>query len=89
MSDSFGLEEQSKFSSIMSAKPTHVFWGPMAHRGIIFCVSVLGDVASYMSNEIAVYLKHNKDYKVIVYSNTKLPAEGHLLSLRKCWPPIC
>jgi hypothetical protein len=42
MSASFWLEEQAKFSSIMLVKPTHIFWGPMACRGILFRVSVLG-----------------------------------------------
>jgi superfamily II DNA helicase RecQ len=83
MSASFRLDEQSKFASIMSVTPTHIQWGPMARRGISFCVSVLGDVANSISNEIVVYLKHNATYKVILYSNSKFAAEGHLLALAK------
>jgi hypothetical protein len=80
---SFCSEEQNKFSSIMSVTPTHVYWGSMARRGIFFCVSVLGDIASSISNKIAFYLKHNATYKVILYTNTKSSAEGHLLTLVK------
>jgi superfamily II DNA helicase RecQ len=81
---SFCLEEQAKFSLIiMSVKPTHIYWGPMARRGIVFRVSVLGDLATLMSNKMALYLKHNVTYKVIVYTNTKSLAEGHLLTLAK------
>jgi hypothetical protein len=83
MSASFRLEEQSKFSAIMAVKPTHIFWGPMDRRGILFLVSVNGDVAGSISNEIALYLKHKPSYKVIVYTNTKSSAEGHLLALAK------
>jgi hypothetical protein len=36
-----------------------------------------------MSNDIVLYLKHNITYKVILYSNTKSAAEGHLLALAK------
>jgi superfamily II DNA helicase RecQ len=83
MSASFRIEEQSQFSAIMSVKSTHVYWGSMARRGILFLVSVNGDVAGAMSNEIAFYLKHSAIYKVIVYTNTKSSAEGHLLALAK------
>jgi superfamily II DNA helicase RecQ len=83
MSASFRLEDQTKFSSIMSVKPTQVLWGPMSRRGILLCVSVLGDLATPISNEIALYLKHDETYKVIVYTNTKSSAEGHLLTLAK------
>jgi hypothetical protein len=59
------------------------FDGP-ARRGILFRVSVLGNVASTMSHKIALYLKHKETYKVvIVYTNTKSLAEGHLLALAK------
>jgi hypothetical protein len=44
---------------------------------------VLGEIAGSISNEMAVYLKHKETYKVIVYTNTKLSAEGHLLELGK------
>jgi superfamily II DNA helicase RecQ len=83
MSASFRLEDQTKFSSIMSVKPTQVLWGPMSRRGILLCVSVLGNLATPISNEIALYLKHDETYKVIVYTNTKSSAEGHLLTLAK------
>jgi superfamily II DNA helicase RecQ len=83
MSASFRLDEQTQFSSIMSVKSTHIHWGPMARRGISFCVSVLGEVSNCISNEIVVYLKHNPTYKVIIYSNSKSAAEGHLLALSK------
>jgi hypothetical protein len=83
MSASFCLEEQSKFSAIMSVKSTHVYWGSMARHGILFLVSVNGDVSGAMSNKIAFYLKHSAMYKVIVYTNTKSLAEGHLLVLSK------
>jgi hypothetical protein len=72
MSASFCLEEQAKFSPI---------WGPMARRGIIFDVSVLGVVSGSLSNQIVLYLKHNPTYKLILYTNTKLLAEGHILAL--------
>jgi hypothetical protein len=36
-----------------------------------------------MSNEMALYLKYNVTYKVVVYTNTKWSAEGHLLMLAK------
>jgi hypothetical protein len=84
MSASFCVEEQSKFSSIMPVQPTNVCWGPaMAPHGITFDVSVLGIVAGSMANEIVFYLKHNLTYKVILYTNTKSSAEGHLLVLVK------
>jgi superfamily II DNA helicase RecQ len=83
MSASFRAKEQSKFCSIMAVTPTHVYWGPMDRRGILFLVSVNGDVAGSISNEIALYLKHDASYKVIVYTNTKFSAEGHLLTLAK------
>lgn len=55
----------------------------MACHGILFCVFELGNVASAsMSHEIALHLKHNETYKVIVYTNTKSLAEGHLLVLQ-------
>jgi hypothetical protein len=80
----FCLDEQSKFSSIMLlVTPTHVHWGCMACHGMLFHVSVLGDIASSISNEIAFCLKHNTTYKVIVYTNTKSSAVGHLLALVK------
>jgi superfamily II DNA helicase RecQ len=83
MSASFRLDEQHKFSSIMRIKPTHTMWGSMARRGILFLVSVSGDVASSMTSEIAHYLKHKEYYKVIIYTNTKSSAEGHLLTMAK------
>jgi hypothetical protein len=52
MSASFCLQDQSKYSSIMSVKPAHMFWGPMDCRGIILVVSMNGDVAGSISNEI-------------------------------------
>jgi hypothetical protein len=56
----------------------------MARRGILFGISILGDVSLSMSNKIVHYLKHNpSSYKVILYSNTKSVAEGHLLALVK------
>jgi hypothetical protein len=74
MSASFRLDEQSKFSAIMLVKSTHIYWGLMAHLGILFLVSVNGDVSGVMSNKIALYLKHSAMYKVIVYTNTKSSA---------------
>jgi hypothetical protein len=44
----------------------------------MFDVSVLGVVAGSMANEIVFYSKHNPTYKIILYTNTKLEAEGHL-----------
>jgi hypothetical protein len=76
---SFRLAEQSKFASIKSVKPNDPIWGPMAWQGIIFCASVLCDVCSCMSNKIVLYLKHDPTCKVILYSNTKSLAKGHLL----------
>jgi hypothetical protein len=55
----------------------------MARSGILFLLSVNGDVSGSMSNKIAFYLKHSAMYKVIVYTNTKSLAEGHLLALSK------
>jgi hypothetical protein len=49
----------------------------------LFLVSVNGEVAGSISNKIALYLKHHATYKVIVYTNTKSSAEGHLLALAK------
>jgi hypothetical protein len=83
MSASFHLEEQSIFLAIMSVKSTHVCWGSMASCGFLFLVSVNGNVSGAISNEIAFYLKHSAMYKVIVYTNTKSSAEGHLLALSK------
>jgi superfamily II DNA helicase RecQ len=83
MSASFRVDEQSKFASIMSLKPTDIIWGSMARRGILFRISIMGDVSLSMSNEIVRYLKHDPSYKVILYSNTKSAAEGHLLALVK------
>jgi hypothetical protein len=53
----------------------------MDRQGITFCVTVAGDVCNSMSNKIVYYLKHDATYKVILYSNTKSSAEGHLLAL--------
>jgi superfamily II DNA helicase RecQ len=83
MSASFRVPEQNQFSSIMSVQPTHICWGSMARRGILFKTSVNGEVAVSMATEIAHYLKHNEVYKVIVYTNTKSSAEGHLLAMAK------
>jgi superfamily II DNA helicase RecQ len=83
MSASFRQDEQAKFASIMSVEPTAIMWGSMARRGIIFDVSVLGVVTPSISNEIILYLKHKPTYKVILYTNTKHSAEGHLLDLVK------
>jgi hypothetical protein len=55
----------------------------MDRHGILLLVSVNGDVAGSISNKSALYLKHNVIYKVIVYTNTKSLAEGHLLALAK------
>jgi hypothetical protein len=55
----------------------------MDRRGILFLVSVNGDVAGSISIEITLYLKHNPSYKAILYTNTKSSAEGHLLALTK------
>jgi hypothetical protein len=46
-------------------------------------VTVAGNVCNSISNEIIYYLKHDATYKVILYSNTKSSAEGHLLALAK------
>jgi hypothetical protein len=71
MSASFRVDEQTKFASIMSVKPTNIIWGPMAWRGILFRVSMLGDIANCMSNKIVFYLKHDPTDKVILYLKTK------------------
>jgi hypothetical protein len=55
----------------------------MAQRGILFRISIMGDVSLSVSNEVVRYLKHDPSYKVILYSNTKSAAEGHLLALVK------
>jgi hypothetical protein len=84
MSASFRLDKQSKFGSIMAVRPTHVHWGPMDWRSIAFCMTVAGNVCNSISKEIVYYLKYNNaTCKVILYSNTKLSAEGHLLALTK------
>jgi hypothetical protein len=76
-------DEQTKFASIMPVKPINIIWEPMAQHGVIFHVSALGGVANCMSNEIVFYLKHDPAYKVILYSNSRASAEGHLLALMK------
>jgi hypothetical protein len=67
----------------MLVKSTHIYWGSMARRSILFIVSVNGDISGAMSDKIAFYLKHSAMYKVIVYTNMKSLAEGHLLALSK------
>jgi superfamily II DNA helicase RecQ len=54
MSASFQFNEQSKFASIMLVKPTNIIWGPVARRGILFHVSILGNLSLSLSLSLNV-----------------------------------
>ena len=71
----------TKLSKRLFRRPTIVCWGPMTRRNIKFGVHIFGSPSAAIKRELQSVYETDRDAKVIVYTNSKLNAEGTLTNI--------